>query len=228
MKEIVRPLKSYGVSYFMYAKRYVDGSRVYLGTHPECLNSYLTEKHYLSWSTDAKPELYHEQAQLWATLPDQNQFQYLRESGISHGMFLILPNNGFCECFTFASNVENPRVMNYFLNNLEIFKQFSKYFKEQTKQLIDQTSKHKIILPYHQIPISPYKIKQDLISPQQNLTSREQDCIELLLTGLTAKEIGKKLEISYRTVELYMYVLRQKFSARNKAELILKIMAMMH
>ena len=56
-------------------------------------------------------------------------------------------------------------------------------------------------------------------------TSREQSVIPLLLRGLTAKEIGRLLGISYRTVEEYLDVLKKKLHARNKAELILKLLA---
>lgn len=55
-------------------------------------------------------------------------------------------------------------------------------------------------------------------------TSREQSVIPLLLRGLTAKEIGRLLGISYRTVEEYLEVLKKKLHVRNKAELILKLL----
>jgi DNA-binding NarL/FixJ family response regulator len=55
------------------------------------------------------------------------------------------------------------------------------------------------------------------------VTKREQDCIDLLLTGATACEIAQKLNLSTRTIETYVAILKSKFNARNKADLIVKL-----
>ncbi len=57
------------------------------------------------------------------------------------------------------------------------------------------------------------------------LSQRQLDCINLLLTGATSKEIALQLNLSYRTVEDYINAVKQKFHARNKSELILKLSA---
>lgn len=52
------------------------------------------------------------------------------------------------------------------------------------------------------------------------LSNRELSVGELLLDGLTQKEIGARLYISPKTVEQHVARLRQKLSAANRAELI--------
>src|SRR3569833_1713862 len=50
------------------------------------------------------------------------------------------------------------------------------------------------------------------------LTPREREVAARLLEGLTSKEIGKTLEISHRTVEIYRARLMRKYRANTTAD----------
>jgi PAS domain S-box-containing protein len=56
------------------------------------------------------------------------------------------------------------------------------------------------------------------------LTPREREVAARLLEGLTSKEIGKTLEISHRTVEIYRARLMRKYKANTTADLVHKLM----
>ena len=62
--------------------------------------------------------------------------------------------------------------------------------------------------------------------PVVSLTPREREVAILTCQGMTSKEIGKALDLSYRTVELYRARLLEKFAARNIAELVGKFSGM--
>lgn len=55
---------------------------------------------------------------------------------------------------------------------------------------------------------------------EANLTNREQDVLQALLRGLSAKEIAYELEVAPRTVEAYIERIKIKMRARNKTQLI--------
>ena len=57
------------------------------------------------------------------------------------------------------------------------------------------------------------------------LTGREREVAARLLDGLTSKEIGKALEISHRTVEIYRARLMRKYGASTAADLVHKLVA---
>jgi DNA-binding CsgD family transcriptional regulator len=57
---------------------------------------------------------------------------------------------------------------------------------------------------------------------QPNITPREMDVLNLLIKGLCAKEIAESLFISETTVITHKKHLKEKFNARNSAELISK------
>ncbi len=54
------------------------------------------------------------------------------------------------------------------------------------------------------------------------LTSRECECVFLLIRGKTAKEIGALLSLSKRTIESYMENIKNKMDCKNKAEIVAK------
>lgn len=62
--------------------------------------------------------------------------------------------------------------------------------------------------------------------PVVELTQREREVAILTCRGLTSKEIGLDLGLSYRTVEEYRARLLRKFGARKLAELVAKLSGM--
>ncbi len=57
------------------------------------------------------------------------------------------------------------------------------------------------------------------------LTAREREVAAHVMVGLTAKEIGKVLAISHRTVEIYRARLMRKYKASTAADLVHKLLA---
>ena len=56
------------------------------------------------------------------------------------------------------------------------------------------------------------------------LTPREREIAALLIEGLTSKQIGKRLAISPRTVDVYRGRLMQKYRASTTPELVQKLL----
>lgn len=57
------------------------------------------------------------------------------------------------------------------------------------------------------------------------LTAREREVAARLLDGMTSKEIGRALDISHRTVEIYRARLMRKYGASTAADLVQKLIA---
>ena len=62
--------------------------------------------------------------------------------------------------------------------------------------------------------------------PVVSLTPRERDVAILTCRGLSAKEIGAELKLSYRTIETHRAHLLKKFEARKLPELVAKLTGM--
>jgi DNA-binding CsgD family transcriptional regulator len=55
---------------------------------------------------------------------------------------------------------------------------------------------------------------------KSHLTERQEDIIQLVATGLTSKEIAKRLSVSPRTVEHQIEAIRRKLGAQNTAHAV--------
>ena len=58
-----------------------------------------------------------------------------------------------------------------------------------------------------------------------DLTAREREVAAYLMQGLTSKQIGKTLEISHRTVEIYRARLMRKYKSSTTGDLVHKLMS---
>lgn len=83
---------------------------------------------------------------------------------------------------------------------------------------------------YTLIPDDPFQLMvwhferfDSVVRPTVNLTPREREISALIVNGQTCKEIGRKLSISYRTVEVHRARLMKKLHAKNSAELVSRI-----
>jgi LuxR family quorum-sensing system transcriptional regulator SolR len=235
IETLISPLRRHNINYFTYRKFYMDNSRVFLGTRPDWLNIFLSNKMYLRGNTEAKPQLYKRQAVLWSTLPNQSIFQAARSIGIDHGIYLMYPGIDYCEIFAFATSPNHPGTVNFYLNNLDVLENFTLYFRDQASCLLEESEKHKIFMPYHDKGLEVYE-KEEMFAfcnpnapytllPKRELkiSQRQKECMYWLLKGATSKEIAAQLGLSFRTVEDYIGFLKQKFQARNKADLLIKL-----
>ena len=59
-------------------------------------------------------------------------------------------------------------------------------------------------------------------NPEIHLTRREQQILDLILDGLTNKDIASKLKISKRTAEVHRFNLMKKLDVKNQIELSIK------
>ena len=77
---------------------------------------------------------------------------------------------------------------------------------------------------------APLKAKPFWLDPSKfaQLTLRETEVLDQIAIGLSSKEIGRVLGISYRTVELHRTRLLQKLGVRNSTELLIGLSQRTH
>lgn len=77
----------------------------------------------------------------------------------------------------------------------------------------------------HEAGIWTFEDLSTLRPVRAELTPREREVAAYLMQGQTSKQIGKTLEISHRTVEIYRARLMRKYKASTTADLVHKLMA---
>lgn len=146
------------------------------------------------------------------------------------------------EGFYFSSTRENHRIIEEYTNNFPLFERFSLFFKERFFDIISEEDLKRESSP----TISPkvFEVNESLILKNQqeiknfiletpidkfllniddkdvSLSSQEFKCLALLSQGKTAKEIGRELKLSPRTVESYIENIKRKTKPRSRGHLV--------
>lgn len=230
IREICKPLYNLAIDYFSYTRSYPDGRRIYFNTSPEWLNNYFERDFHLIGNCELRPEIYKKpQTFLMSTLPKPKIFREAAEMGIQDGLFFINPLTSYTEFFEFSTFNPTTNMVNIFLNNGDLIRNFTWYFVNSAKTLIEQAERNHFILPHHNNANSFKKLLNTKeFSPFSHektvkLTQQQYQCAIRLLQSKSQKEIAKELGLSPRTVETYLNNLKNKLCVSNKTELILSL-----
>jgi len=104
--------------------------------------------------------------------------------------------------------------MSFNQNNVDLFLLLINFINKQNEFLHCELSDKSF---HEQLSYNGLK---DLERKASQLSRREHECIYLSLRGKTAKEIGKLLSLSFRTVEDYLNNAKSKLGCLNKRDLI--------
>jgi LuxR family transcriptional regulator, quorum-sensing system regulator SolR len=224
LTEIMMPLlKPHGITVFNYYKIYFDGSVIRLSTDRASTENYFKKNYlekltfpkgcfskplnYFIWLTEDCPEL---------LLDNAINFD------ISNGISIAERHADYMEYFAFATTRKNTSIINtFYINNLDILQKYCLYFREQAKNLLATGEKNRILT--RNLITDPSQRTDLPNNASKILTNRQLDCASLLLKGKTYKEIATQLNLSPRTVETHLNVLKTKFDCRNTVDLALKL-----
>jgi DNA-binding CsgD family transcriptional regulator len=129
--------------------------------------------------------------------------------------------------YSFLFALEQVDFLHIIANKMNIIKKFIYNYKLQAKEILTQ-----IKLPKNRITLPCVENSKDLLNNQKSLkilsnapklTNRQVECCQLLLSGKTAKEIARQLDLSPRTVEYYLTNIKLKLKCSNKVELVTKL-----
>lgn len=235
MQNICRELfNNSEISYFEYTRVYSDNTGFKIDTSGDFQSYILSNDLYLTYG-ELKNTNRYSLLTLNSSLlipPSPQYTELLLEARDSFGidnMFVITKNHTeYLEVFLYASNPGNISIINYYYNNIEVLEKFCLYFKNNAHQMLEILAKKDNRLnfdKYSEDSWENYLLSQQTDSnetPYSNsmgISNRELQCVQLVLKGMTAKEIALKLNISPRTVDRHIYNIKQKLNFRTRTEL---------
>jgi DNA-binding CsgD family transcriptional regulator len=154
--------------------------------------------------------------------------------------------------YHFATKTISPAVNQKYINNIDLLELFILHFKSHVKNspsllkaynmplninyetadyamrdqnLIVQHMKNKHQFLDEIKEILPHNVEQS-INIETNLASfpaQQLKCLNLLIKGKSSKQIAYILNLSQRTVENYLQIIRRKMNCRNQLELIYRL-----
>jgi DNA-binding CsgD family transcriptional regulator len=152
-----------------------------------------------------------------------------------HGFQITFRRQEFCEMFSFTFNKSSGNKADFYFSNINILLKFINFFKNNAGELIDTKDKRKLAIFPEKFDtnfIENQHIKDMLVDFERNitlksyngnivhLTSRESECLRLMVKNKTCKEISNILNISTRTVELHVANIKQKLGINYKNQLL--------
>lgn len=247
LKNLCKPLECIDITTFSHVRVYNDQRLTVLCNHPDFMLNYAQKKYYAADPCiNIKPEtIDFGQYLVWDAVDCYGKtaamMQDAADFDFKHIFTIIKSQTEFTDFYHFGTHLLNPSINQIYINNLDLLTHFISFFDKQVNQekelaiaydMAFNTDKRAdcVSVEPSNFIASKYEkrnafLRAISLSDNKNLTAKEKVCAELLLQGKTVKEIARLTERSCRTIEDRVDSLKYKFNAKNKAELIVKLLA---
>ncbi|HLB57046.1 MAG TPA: helix-turn-helix transcriptional regulator [Coxiellaceae bacterium] len=166
-----------------------------------------------------------------------NLHQELFNMGNEFALFTDVDNEKepYRQVFHFFFSKNDYSALNRCFNNIEMIEKFCQYFVKNAQSIIAKASKDPIVKAWYpqqtnvikkNSGLNNQKIKlmqlfdgNNKLPDMERLSKREIDCVYFITRGFTSKQIGKQLNLSYRTIETYIGNIKAKCSLKTKFDI---------
>ena len=180
---------------------------------------------------------------LWPTTPNSPITYALQGHGLWHGITFCKIHKDHLELWGFIGDLESAGLLDLYIRNQDTLLKFIHFFKINAADIIKcaEEDEHNIgfikctkflprELPNQAETISTNAFLEELRKKSKHLhkvkpeftylTPREQECLEYLAQGDTAKEIARNLELSPYTVETHLKAIKCKTGFHSRSQLV--------
>ena len=240
LSDICKPLTHFNINLFSHVHINNDSEMTFLNNHPEFITNYISKNYHHADIYAANQNNFGEFL-LWDSLTCTGKSNSMVKDAVDfdHKQFLTLieKDSTGTHFYYFATPSSSVAMNQVYLSNMDALKAFVKYFKATTQDAKELSVWHDIKLKIEKkhsdielllddklISVSTRKefyqdISHKLIN-NTHLSKTQFNCLHLLAMGFSAKEIADQLNLSRRTVESYLAIIRQIYGCRNSKELI--------
>jgi DNA-binding CsgD family transcriptional regulator len=246
IQQICAPLfELLGITYFNFTRVYADGGRIRLCTDPLWVEYFYSSELYKTSVFERNPGLYIPGQFLWSqcdTNPSLEVLkQHLREGyNRANVLSIVKPQQTFMDVFNIAGQSQDTEINNKYLTYMSCIHKFLNYFLIKAAKFIALSEKARFFVPIEQEQflsddgsglqkgsishqfMEKLEFKQVFISNKKNnilLSPRETQSLILTLKGKSAKEIGRELNLSPRSVETYIENIKRKVDCPTRGSL---------
>jgi DNA-binding CsgD family transcriptional regulator len=180
------------------------------------------------------------------TLPLKDQEKGLLKAitntfGFDYIMHIVKHERDLQHMYSFFLRCNENQLLFFIANQLTHLQRFIAIYERQCKQALEfvKSDKDRLILPYSEgklgdisdvlqsclvgegkPPVDELFIPHALDNRLVKLTLQQANCFQLLLQGLTAKDIAQRMNLSYRTIQHYTAYIYERLGLENSRELI--------
>lgn len=252
-REVCRPfLNQLNIAGFTLVRIYKDGGRLYLSNSEKWIEYYYNENYFTSTNYELCKSF--NKVILWKQWPKGNIkfLKLIKEAkenfNYEHGIHICRVNEKYADAFSLRGYINDDDVNYRYLTHFQIIEKFLDFFLLQSQSIISKAYKNRFVItetikdiPGNNLSKKNCDFEEENLSYQaleifkknnQLLDSngiffsiRESECIYLLFMGKGTKEIAKDLQISPRTVEVYLSNIKSKLNLYSKGQIITKILS---
>ncbi len=237
------PLLTFGIKVFAYFRFFNDGRYIYLCNNLEWIEFCLQNVHNNEGTslgeeiTHVPKDNYH--CFLWPIKKSDYLMSALYEFNIWNGLSIFKQREDSIELWGFAGDRKIEGLQNFYIENIEILKDFTSTFNMNASEIIspkkdclaiyknfkkqgpvlNEQEEEKIRAFIKATPIHKYPI---IFGEKEiYLSDKEIQCVNLLSSGKNAKQIASNLKLSPRTVEKHFENIKNKIGCESR-DIIIK------
>ncbi|MBY0282059.1 MAG: LuxR C-terminal-related transcriptional regulator [Alphaproteobacteria bacterium] len=234
---VCKPLMDHiGITHFGHIKIFNDSSMLRLANNAEWSKRYFENSYYNDMDLYSLREVPENESRvlLLTGHPSTDHCAALcYEYDIWNALIIYEKFADYSKFWFFGTQRNNTEIINYYANNVSLFKKYAVYFEERFRDNLINFSKEDLIST--NIEIHPYyseieeknkeflnKLKLKKYHFMNNIcfSAREAECMHYLSCGKTVKEIGNLLGLSPRTVESHIVKVKNKIGCNSKSQII--------
>ncbi len=240
-KKLCAPLLDLGITSLTHSRYLKNGKMLRIASDAEWSEIYFKNNFH------SHPEGYHASIEqvcsgfsdlnitLWSGRPNTEIYKILANYGIWNGITLCTKDQDSLEGWSFGSTLDNDEIINFYLANLQLLKNFVLYMKDKAKDILDVTDTDKLFsynlggyaenldLTRKLIEFSKTTQAERFYLDKSNktyITKREFEVLCQLSRGKSFKEVGLVLGISHRSIEAHMDNIKTKYNLHKKSEVL--------
>lgn len=238
-KKAVEILKTFEITYFLFYTHYDDGRHLKCTTHPELSKRFSDEGWYTKSAFTRHPKDYSPGFYWYNITEDPEIVNVVQEEyGIYYTIDWINPRDNAVEIANFGTHKDNKKILNLYLNHIDLLKRFLIYFKNEMYQELCDKNRH-LLLPdsfdennasaprsCDKETLCAFKratsVKRFQLGAAYNneyLTAKELEVLQWLTSELSIPEIAETINNSPRTIEQHINNLRDKTGLSKRTEL---------
>jgi DNA-binding NarL/FixJ family response regulator len=240
VQEIVSSMVQAGITGLFYTRIYPDGTVLNLPSDASWVEFYLTRLHTGCYqNSDLVDQFFtYSGIGLWTLNPKNPAWQDAKHYfGYSSGISISNDHSDYREVIVFYSNKDPQKMNHFYMNHIDALKKMKQYFLSRSETLIQkaeeerQVLRHKIFLPLEFDCFLPkpdnasFKSETMVLMHKKTglpvkLPPQREKCFVYLLQGNSIKKIAKFMQLSPRTVECYINILRQELGCHSVKDVI--------
>lgn len=244
--DLCAPLSHLDITTFSHLRLSGDKSFSAISTNPAFMENYVKQRYYNA-DVHADPKHCHLlNCLMWDRIEAKGQtadmLQDAADFQFKHIFTVIQQQPSQVDFYHFGTHLDSPSIYQMYINQMDLLGKFIDHFKDKINVSPTLNAAYEIKFEldsdkqtfsegeggFFLEDVKKIEFLNDIVMRQTNIqfTARELSLIPLIVRGLTAKEIGMFLGISYRTVEDYLGIMKHKLRARNKADLISQLLVL--